>query len=542
MNAEWIYEKGYDRMVKDELLLPEWHDRLIALVNELTRSNATICQYSFFKRKYGETIAKIITNYPVTKLTNITAKYAVMYNRLDLIDLMPLSAELLFWAARYGLSDMYFSLRKQLTPNLSVYRAAVCGKNTDIILDVDKIISPTKEIVELAFEICDETVVRHLAKTKLKPALYHYLAYRGINIDFPLELKHYHSVILSGDLARIKSLQMPENYLLDQSQSSKGRSNLLLDETIWYYKGEARFSHTMNYAIQSMSLQTIQYIYELGYPITLSNIITAIRQAPVCILSWLLARYAKPIPRYVALYVSPFSYIEDKQAKILALANRLDLTSKLSIKDKKRETAHLSVIEKTQVLPKIAYCDTDYLMDYASFFQDKKELARISFAVRSSKPFELNQMYVDLAYLYQSNNWPKHCPSMPILLELLSYRALNKLCYLKKYGLLPKDDRLSDVAVMLNDPIAKQLFPCHKLKLVCVLLSKNYELIKANVSTITTKAEAKALCDLPIELVKLFPLGKYASYIREYAVERDLTTIVEWLDEASNLVQDSRLV
>ena len=585
-SIEWIFEKMFDRIV-DITETPyltfsseTWdNDSVIDHICSLTKLDHISVKnylsdpsyrYRFCYQKTGDRLlASIMINDQVLfrDLVNtyqpnyFHLEQAVLHNRLDICKEMKIEpkADLLMIAASYGYTDIYFWLRGlNLTPNLSVYLKAVRG-HVEIVKDIDKIIAPNHKVLETAFEHCDTEVVRYLSSNKIKPKLYHYVIYQRHTDLFPREWErdHYYSAILSGDLdiVRLAEQKLPNihtDLFLDQSKTNKGKTNILMNEMTYRNGSNILFSHCINYATQSKSLDMVKYIHNLGYGITLSNIITAIRQSIPLILSYLLLNYHNIIPIYIIHYLSLDSFIQYKQEKIRLILPYVDLDQKLSLMMRKRERAHLQLISNSSVSSEIAFADRDYLLNYSSLFEqyDKREIARLYLLIIDNRKTDSSdkQLLTDLLYLFGNLSQIREyelniSPSIPIIMELISYRSLGKLCHLFKRDLLPSSQQLTAVVAMLSDTRITDLFKKnnnYEPKLLHILLSRDRDQIIDHITTIKTKEEVRAAARLDLDLVKMFEVcEEMREYMRSYALKKDLKELYQYLDEESDTVQDT---
>jgi hypothetical protein len=307
-------------------------------------------------------------------------------------------------------------------------------------------------------------------------------------VDWYNEL--YYSALLSGSMEMVKFIEskipdIHKNYVLDTSKNKKGQMSLLLMEMIYEINKKKYFSHTINYAIQSGSLEIVKYIHQKGYGITVSNFITAIKQSTLDILNYLCENYFKKLPFYLIHYFGTNSYISNKieKAKILIFADLLplDQVGKLSIDDYRKESTHIEMISQTVQVPEDGNIDTDYLMKYQLFFVPIKGfklnyrlITKTRICLKLNLENELKNIFlsnlnqndrqfvIDVLYLFGTIDQIKKlypllntniCPSKQIIMEIMCYCQINKLCHLSHNNLLT-DQIVLDVypiATMLGD-------------------------------------------------------------------------------------------
>nr|AEX63023.1 putative ankyrin repeat protein [Moumouvirus Monve] len=292
-------------------------------------------------------------------LDKICIKLAVLNNRFDMLKYFGIlkpnllqDGELLAISAEYSYEDIYFYLRNlKLLPNISIYKSAVLGNSLNIIHDISKIIGLSKKIMEIAFQTNNTEIIKFLLNQAQEDKFIiskNFVTYPIVNNNFDIinilvennlvnwNLELYYSALLSGNFEMVKFIESKinidhQNKILDSSKIGRGKSSLLIHDTIYQYNNKNYFSHTMNYAIQSNNLEIVKYIYEKGYGITPSNFITAIRQASIEIIKFLTDVYKKELPFYLIHYFGLDARIKDKisKAKILLESNLLSLNPKI---------------------------------------------------------------------------------------------------------------------------------------------------------------------------------------------------------------------
>ena len=547
---QWIFEKAFDQLTLDgsELYATPF-DRiktktfncssLHELIHKLsTRPLDRIKKYladNRFQKKFlfAKTKKKLHVQILIGSLDGVTElvdfgykpdvkcfSLAVLNNRMDILAYLlersniKMSNELLMYCAEFGYCEkIYFYLRgKGLVPNISVYNKAAIGNSIEIIKDISQHIGLSKKILTVAFESNHTDIILYLVeqaaseKIKIDQNL---MTYPILNNNMVLLKKldemgfvqwHqelYYSAILSGSIEMVSYLEnklpdIHDNYILDTSHTKKGQATLLLPDMMYEICGKKYFSHTINYAIQSNSVEILKYIHLKGYLITPSNFLTAIKQGSIEICEHLCGIYYKPLPFYFIHYFGINSYIPDKLSKARLLVKHglllLEPETKLAVDDYRKENAHLEMVLQNTQITENQMTDPDYLMKYRLFFVPvtghkfnhrlltktrlcleldlTEELANLI----SSVPMHENdcQIIVDALFLFGNAQQIKKIypltsgliPSKQIIMELLCYCSINKMCYLMGNGLLTPSlvRQIYPVVTMLDDPYLNTLF------------------------------------------------------------------------------------
>ena len=477
---------------------------------------------------------------------------AVLNNRIDILQYiietnleLKLENQLLIYCCEFGHENMYFYLReKGLMPNITIYNKAALGNSFKIILDTNENIGISNKTLMSSFQANNTDIILFLvdiAKSDNIKINNNLFTYPILNNNFTLltELEKlnmivwpvlkeqstgsntsryhelYYSALLSGSIEMVKYIEskMPnihDNHTLDTSKTKKGQMSLLLEDIIYEINNKKYFSHTMNYAVQSGSIAMVKYVYAKGYGITVSNFITAIKQGTVEILEYLCTKYSKKLPFYLVHYFGINSYASEKMAKAkILIDNRLldlNITSKMTVNDYRKESAHLEIISQTVQIPEDGVVDPDYLMKYQLFFIpvsgykfNHKLLTKTRICLELGMDDELiniftaqmnridQQFVIDTLFLFgnmaqiKKLSWPL-APSNQIIMEMMCYNQLNKLCYLVQNNLLSDTiiDCIYPVATMLSDEYLTILFQKigrNNPDIKYMLLSGNYSVI-----------------------------------------------------------------
>lgn len=544
---EWIFEKAFNQLTnnskniyyipfKQILQQTFYHSDIHCLINRLTNrnldlitnylSNQLFIKNFLIDRTERRIHALIILDdqAEIEKLIEhdhqIDEKcllLAALNNHLRIVETCcsksKLIPEMLIHCAEYGYEELYFYLRsKELIPNLKVYNQAVIGGNLNIIKDVNECVGIMDEILVTAFQTNHTSMIIYLLDIAQKDHVHispNLVTYPILNDNMELlkimeERKHfqwhrelYFSALLSGSMIMIKYVEnkLPNLHIeniLDTSKIKKGKISLLLEDVIYHKNNKKYFSHTMNYAVQSGSLEIVKYICSLGYGITPSNFITAIKQGTVEILDFLCQNYYKTLPFYLIHYFGFNSFTLNKMEKALILYKHDILPmsyQNLSLNDYKKESTHLDMITQCESLNEANLYDEDYLVKYQLFFVPDigyKLNHRLISLVRLCLKLELDDILMNITSLTINEHDQRHFidtlflfgnikqikkfhplialelikPSVPIVMELLCYCQINKLCYLLHHNLLTNEvmQLIYPIVTMLSDDYLNLFF------------------------------------------------------------------------------------
>ena len=433
-----------------------------------------------------------------------------------------------------------------MVPNISIYYKAALGNSIEIIKDINKHIGITSNIIDSVFQTNNTDSILFIMEEAIKDNIkinQNMVAYPILNnnliIIHELEKQnlinwHYelcYPAILSGSIQTLELIEskisdIHEKLLLDISKDRKGQVTLLLGDMMYRVNNKIYFSHAINYAIQSRSLDMVKYIHSKGYQITASNFITSIKQSTVEILQYLSKNYHTELPFYTIHYFGMSSFVSEKleKAKILLDSGLLKLSPSVKLKrmDYQTETAHVDMIMQTGDISLENIMDPDYLMKYQLFFVPLKGfklnyrlLTRLKISLELDLDEELNNIFctqynlIDSQFvldelilfgnikqitkfyplfneqiLHRQKNNPspkKLVPSEQIIMEIICYRQINKLAYLLQKDLLSTMVQyIYPLIITMNDYGLNlfgeklgvtELSPEHKLKFI--LLSGN---------------------------------------------------------------------
>ena len=437
---------------------------------------------------------------------NRSLGWCVLNQRFEMLKLLagskPLDPSLLINAVGSNHDQMYFYLREQgLVPNVSIFNRAV-GSTIGIVQDISQYIGASDKTIELGFEANQTEIILFLIRDrpKINPNLVTYailnanfelVYYMEENKMFSWHPQLFYPALLSGSMKMVSHIEanMPnihQSYILDTAHCHKGRSSLLLPDMMYQKNGRQYFSHTINYAIQSGSMEILSYVQLLGYGITPSNFITCIKQGTTQMLEFLAGCFDQNLPFYLIHYLGTTSYISSKmkKARILITKGLLPITpDKMDLDDYRSESAHLKMIEGTEVIAEDTF-DVDYLMQYYLFFAPPtgfKPNYRLGARIKLGLALDLDctqflvenlssmdqQLVLDSLFLFGNIDQIKrfypaipkewtHEPSIEVTSELISYAQLNKLCFLQSRGLLK--GHWGPLVTTLADPLLDLFF------------------------------------------------------------------------------------
>ncbi|AYV85680.1 MAG: ankyrin repeat protein [Satyrvirus sp.] len=633
---EWIFNKIFDQITinSSELYIVPFDkikNRTFAnigicnLVNKLSnRPTTKISEYlldekfqenflfSKIKKKINVQILlgninkiKYLINFGY-KIDERSLQLCIMNNRLDILKLVidmfkpKLDNKLLSFCAEFGYDDIYFFLReKNLVPNISIFNSAVLGNSLNIIKDINKYIGISKKIVSNAFETDNTDIILYLVEEALNEKIkieQNLIIYPIMNNNFSLlekfekmdlfsfswHVELYYSAILSGSIkmaeyveTKINYPDMHKNRILDTSKTKKGYISPLLTDIIYEIDGKKYFSHCINYAIQSGSVEMLEYIYSKGYKITPSNFITALKQGTVEMLFFLSKNYETFLPFYFINYFGVNCYFPNKmeKAKILVDNNLLKISydGKITINDYKKDSLHVEMINQSSQICEDSIYDIDYLMKYSIFFvpeQGYKLNNQLLSKVRLCLEFNLDeelrniltkklneydkQIVIDSIYLFGNISQIKkfyplldnefvYVPNKQIIMEILCYGQLNKLCYLQNNKLI--NESLSKDLYTLSTAISDHYlnlffkkFGKYDPELKFVILSKKKEEIEKLFEKLFEKSP-HLVNNLPTNIIKNLLLLDDIDLIKnldtKFGIKKFLCEdeLINWMEE-----------
>lgn len=257
------------------------------------------------------------------------------------------------------------SLNEDFAPNEQTIKEAIMYGRTDVIL----------YILERYFEVkkhFDKNLIAYLLMNS-KMEIIKYLDEKKL-INWHIDL--YYSAILSGSIDFVKYINnfykniddIHAKKILDKPiTQSTGRNTILTNDIIYKKNNVKYFSHTMNYAIQSNNIDMVKYVYSLGYGISGSNIITAIKSNTE-IFELIINIYDGIVPPYLLCYFSLNSLVEDKTLKlnILIKSAKINLFPSVNSDFYRLESQHIDLINKTNTVDVKSMYNAEYLFNYVS--------------------------------------------------------------------------------------------------------------------------------------------------------------------------------
>jgi len=419
-------------------------------------------------------------------------------------------SELLGIATEFAAVNVYFYLRDlDFDPNIQTLNRAVQTDKLSVIKDIATVIAPSKKTLELAFESNHTDTIMFVIEESTKENIKiesEWLAYplmsrntilidqllSNAKIKLKLDPTVYYAAILSGSesvltFVESKMPQIHSEFILDSAKIKSGQKSLLTEEMIYEKNNRKYFSHTINYAVQSKSVEVLAYVYGLGYEITQSNVINAVAYGTPEILTFILENFHGKLPPHLILYLSPESYTKDKiQLGRILFESGFDFRTKtkMSVSDYKIQSAHLKIIRSTKRITTDLSYDADYVMSYMQLFVAPKGYGlnlRLLTVLRLCLELNLDidfifasthhdvdiQLIIDVTFLFGKlfqikkvfGVYPYVVPSPQILIEVLTYGRADKIGYIWSLGILTDDlvEILYDVNVSLNDPVLNKL-------------------------------------------------------------------------------------
>ena len=546
---QWIFEKAYNQLTlnnKEMFDVPFFKIKkktfdnfiLYNLINKLTGKNINTIEnylknvrfqekFIFEKLKKKINVQILLGNFDKIKcliskgykFDNLSLQLAILNNQLEIIvyimknNHVKIDNKMLMYCVENAYDDIYFFLRsKNYFPNISIFNKAAFGNSLSILKDINENVGISNKILTNIFKTNNNGIIIYALEQSKKENIKfdkNLVTYPILNnnmiilkylenlelIDWHVEL--YNCAMLSGDVNMILYLEskipnLHNNHILDQSKISKGHSSLLLEDIIYEKNNKKYFSHSMNYAVQSGSLDVVKYIHSKGYGITPSNFLTCIKQGDVSILEYLCQNYDKKLPFYYLHYFGINSYIADKMKKIKMLVCYelfdINLRTNLTINDYQKESIHLKMIAETYYVFEDNMFDTDFLMNYQLFFTPIKgyklndrliAITRIKLELDlidelkelySKIKTEVDKKYmIDTIYLFGTfhqittffkDSLISYIPNICIIMELICYGQINKLCFIfyKNAEIKMIIDQIYPIITMLSDDIIYTFF------------------------------------------------------------------------------------
>lgn len=459
----------------------------------------------------------------------------------------------------------------------------------NIVTDVSQFVAPSKRTIQLAFQFNHTSIIKYIVsdckndEIQIDKELLSYPIMNG-NLEILSFLKEsglwpnsikpnlYYSAVLSGSIDMIKYVEqmfpdIHDNFALDLSQIERGQSSLLLNEMIYYKNSKKYFSHTITYAIQSGSIEIVKYIHSLGYGITQSNLVNAIRCGKEEIIKYIIDTLPPSYPPYLIYYLSFHSYLPSKKsvAKLLLDKGLGDIrTTNMTINDYKLQTAHLRMItDQRKIIMDLNY-DPDYLMSYVDLFAPQtgyklnlKLLTIFRILIETNGNYEhilnikLNQtdrqLLTDVAFLLGKNHQIKkvfshnrQMPNIHIVIEVLCQERIDKIRILLETfeSIIPENllDVIYQTCYVINTTHTTDLMNYIKNKHTTITLAPSvHTLIQIKQIDLLIEKLQQNQCmdsDLIYDLLRLseeYPqLLDHISLLQNNFIQNNLAEILKW--------------
>lgn len=343
---------------------------------------------------------KLIEN--IIQLLVVNNKFDLFLETINTYPKIGLEHELMHLSAILGYEHFYHWFKnKNMRPNLRTYLDVVKNNHYGIMKDISSHIGLTDKITENAFisnhtEIIKEIISLCQSESKkispnycVYPLMYQNMEILKILIDTSVIEWHpelYYAALLSGSFEIVNLVEnhidnIHQNLILDSSKTTKTATifrntdidrftnkNILLKDISYVFGGKKYFSHTINYAIQSGSTKMIDYIYQKGYGITVSNLLTAL-QSDFVVFQKVIDLIGN-FPIYLLHYLSPWSYITQKYEKFdyIIKNNYMHVASTYNKIILQKETVHVQIIDSNKTLAEENTTDLDFLLNTKSLF------------------------------------------------------------------------------------------------------------------------------------------------------------------------------
>lgn len=479
--------------------------------------------------------------------------------------------------------SVYFYIRNMdIIPNVAMFNIASCNKSLEIIKDINKYIGVSDEMIKSALITGDNHIVNYLidnygniSQSVLYELINTAILYSNFSLlDYFMGMSHikkdirwFYSAVLSGNLEMVSFIEkmipdIHEDHNPDCSQTKKWNNNLLLKDTIYHKNGENYFSHTINYAIQSRSLEMVQYIYNIGYGITISNFITAVKQGTLEIVKYLCSVYTEQLPNYIYYYFGFGYYTDDKlsKAQVLMEYNMFSNNKNKSCNDHKKESIHYQLVSENKTVYPESVSDPDYLKNTSAFFNVNKNISiiitRCNLYLKYNNDFfkKMCSEITDPDTLQKVSNvlflvgtihqitemYPliNVVPDSQIIMEIMMYNQIGKVCFLVKRNLISPNiaQQLYNIAISINHKHFITMFQKHftvKPVLKNIIMSGNYDMISnyAEECNVVSKNALKQIINLDnVPILSLFRIPiEYREELLEYSNTKCATSVSNYI-------------
>lgn len=426
---------------------------------------------------------KLLNSVPLNKIKESLDECRILFNLPDLFDKAvqeyePNSREyhllngridkvkksdgnLAMLALEWGLLDMFLRISPHVKWTMQFYYKAVLGGSLYMVKMINEKFAPIKDTLIKALEsnnteIC-KIVLSHFDTVSME-LLLHPISNNNMELVQLMmnklskskkkrvhDVRLFHSAVLSGSIEMVEYISSKydfSNLKPDYPSSKMGYKMKLIDDITYDHNGSKRFSHSMNYAIESGSLIMIEYINDLGYGITPSNFARAVKVGNIEIVKKLIELNPIKLPDHFWIH---FDFYSPNQGALSALLVNQGLLKLTMPKHPCTET-YYSIYKEDTTRSKYTI---EALMDYETKLKiDSCEkllyanLKRTSIIIGQKIEMMYEQLDTDISFLYDNvNNCPIKTPSESIIIELASH-YLNKIIFLLYHKLIDKNKLL----------------------------------------------------------------------------------------------------
>jgi len=294
---------------------------------------------------------------------------AIVNNNFGMIQKMPVivTAQILGLVLEVGNEEMFFFLKKLCRENITIYhyKKAILGGSLNLVKEVGQNIMHTDGELELALQTNNTEIIKWMLLDNKKPLPEQFVKYLILNANTELldlckpKLSSilYHSALLSGSWEMITLISPYIDDELDHARSNGGHRSVLTDESTYVKNDKIYFSHTINYAVQSKSLDIVKHVNGQGFQVTTSNLLTCIRQGTVEQLEYLL--FYGELQPYHLLYLSCHT-INDEKREFAKILMKTKIFDELDRKDRSKLEIHWKIVNQDQQLPDTGTIDPDF--------------------------------------------------------------------------------------------------------------------------------------------------------------------------------------
>lgn len=406
-----------------------------------------------------------------------TLALATLNDRIDILELFePQLKNNLFIYWKNNIQTYRYLTSKNLRINIeSLLRFIPEYKNDDYLImsEIFEYITPTNKCLELAFMNGNPELIRLILNNMENNIPKEYFDYLflsrhpkiGLLIDELMEKKFFfinknmiYSAVLSGIIDNVKIIErifpnIHEENEMDYPINGKHIRTLLSDDLIYHKNNKIYLSHVMEYAVNSGSLSMVEYVYGLGYGLSLSNLKTAIMSGKIEIIEFILNKNIlnKELPSYFYIYFDSSFFLKNK-TDIFDILNEHDYCIKYpnNTEDYKKMNIQSEINKIEKIIDENNIYDPDYLLNnHQLIFSDHgqtipfhghlRKLIEESNVYRfleiydNDKKYMTNMLYIygTIKFICQCNKFIKiSIPSTKIILDFISICDIPKLCFI----------------------------------------------------------------------------------------------------------------